>query len=178
MTTSDSRESPFWNFSCRIYDDPEVQQECLALQDSCGVNVNLLLFCAFAGAILAKMLSDNSVKELASLVDAWDNEVVIHLRGVRRALKVFDGLTSPTVPAVTALRSGVKALELEAERIEQAIIELWSIRALENVPPAESAEATLANIQTLLAIYNVDRSSPLPRRVIGAALALAEPDCI
>src|SRR6202000_1576818 len=54
MTTGESR---FWTFSLAVYADPAVQRECLALQDDHGVDVNLLLFCAFVGAVHGVALS-------------------------------------------------------------------------------------------------------------------------
>lgn len=36
-------ESGLWTFSQRFYDDPAVQQACLAVQDDHGGDVNLLL---------------------------------------------------------------------------------------------------------------------------------------
>ena len=44
-------DSPFWLFSRSIYGTPGVQRECLELQDSFGIDINLLLFCAFVGAV-------------------------------------------------------------------------------------------------------------------------------
>src|SRR5262249_60281859 len=36
--------SPFWRFSLRFYRQPDVADACIALQDGCGVDVNILLF--------------------------------------------------------------------------------------------------------------------------------------
>ena len=43
------RANPFWRFSLRTYRAPGVQEACLALQDRCGADVNLLLFCGWTG---------------------------------------------------------------------------------------------------------------------------------
>ena len=42
--TSSSNETPFWRFSLHFYRQPGVSDACIALQDGCGVDVNLLLF--------------------------------------------------------------------------------------------------------------------------------------
>ena len=47
--------SPFWNFSVAVYSSDAVQDECLTLQDQFGLDVNLVLLCAF-GAMLLLML--------------------------------------------------------------------------------------------------------------------------
>jgi uncharacterized protein (TIGR02444 family) len=44
-------ESLLWSFSLAVYSDGSVQQECLNLQDQYGIDVNVLLFCAYAGVI-------------------------------------------------------------------------------------------------------------------------------
>ncbi len=40
----------FWDFSLAIYRQPGVPEECLALQERLGADVNLLLLCAYLGA--------------------------------------------------------------------------------------------------------------------------------
>ena len=47
----DLPSSRFWDFSLEIYAKPGVAQACLALQDECGADVNLLLFCCWAGPL-------------------------------------------------------------------------------------------------------------------------------
>src|SRR5271170_5952237 len=38
-----STETPFWRFSLNFYRQADVSDACIALQDTCGVDVNLLL---------------------------------------------------------------------------------------------------------------------------------------
>lgn len=42
-------ENRFWRFSLAVYAAPGVADECLALQERCGIDVNILLFCAWVG---------------------------------------------------------------------------------------------------------------------------------
>ena len=55
MTKQGSRDgelqydNEFWRFSLAIYKPPDVAAECLALQEAVGLDVNLLLFCAWLG---------------------------------------------------------------------------------------------------------------------------------
>lgn len=37
-------DNPIWQYALTVYECPEIRDACLDLQDSCGVNVNLLLF--------------------------------------------------------------------------------------------------------------------------------------
>src|SRR3974377_2548240 len=41
-----------WNFSLAAYANKAVQDECLALQDEFGLDVNLILSCSYLGPVL------------------------------------------------------------------------------------------------------------------------------
>ena len=45
----DPGDNAFWRFSLRTYRAPGVEAACLALQERCGADVNLLLFCGWVG---------------------------------------------------------------------------------------------------------------------------------
>jgi uncharacterized protein (TIGR02444 family) len=166
-------ESRFWTFSLTVYGDPVVQKECLDLQDECGTDVNMLLFCAFVGAVYGAVLSDQAMKEACEFVGAWRHEVVIRLREARRALNAF-ATTSPIASPAARLRTGVKALELEAEHIEQTLLEFWYTAHIGAWPRAQPASAIVDNIRTLFSISAEGRRQPgLPGNLVAAALAAA-----
>ena len=135
--------SPFWTFSLRIYRQPGVPPACLTLQDDAGVDVNVLLFGLFA-ASQGRQLSRADLSAIATFIEPWRSSVVVPLRGVRRVLREtpdgFDSLAAP------ALRASVKAIELEAERLQQeALYARWPVAGLGS--PAPAAEAARANIE-------------------------------
>ena len=156
----------FWSFSLAVYDNPAVQDECLRLQDEHGVDVNLLLFCAYLGAQHGAIVPGDALRAAAEIVRPWQNLVVANLRATRRALKSFaaEGLQS-----ATALRVDVKKLELEAEQVEQAILEEWGLTRRGEWPRAKPEDAIQANIKTLLSEFATQRPDP-PRHLIAAAL--------
>jgi uncharacterized protein (TIGR02444 family) len=165
-------KSQFWEFSCTVYDNPAVQQECLCLQDEYGIDVNLLLFCAFVGAVHAAVLSDRDVQDAAGAVGEWHENVVSRLRGVRRALKHLALEKSPIASLALRLRTGVKALELHAERIEQTKLERWCAPRIATSRRAQPAHAIVDNVRTLLEISVGSGLRPeLPNHLIAAALA-------
>ena len=43
-------DHPFWDFSLHTYSAEGVGEACIALQERRGVDVNLILFCAWNGA--------------------------------------------------------------------------------------------------------------------------------
>lgn len=108
--------SPFWTFSLSLYRTPGVPAACIALQDECGVDVNVLLFALWL-ASQGRALKPHDLAQADSAVAAWREEAVRPLRAARRFLKeapaAFDAVAS------AALRDKVKAAELESERLQQ-----------------------------------------------------------
>ena len=109
-------KSPFWRFSVKFYAEPGVAQACIDLQDQAGVDVNLLFFLLW-NAAQARALSDAEVKELDRSFGAWRDLAVVPLRELRRALK--SPPTAVTPAAADGFRTRIKAVELEAERLQQ-----------------------------------------------------------
>lgn len=166
--------SRFWTFSLSVYNNTAVQTECLDLQDRYGIDVNLLLFCAYVGVVHRAILSDSEVRQAANVVGAWHKNIVRSLREARRALKLFATESSPIDSSAATLRASVKTMELEAERLEQTMLEDWSALRVDAWPRAQPTEAVVANIQKLFAIcYGSAQQLDLPKHLIAAALAAA-----
>jgi uncharacterized protein (TIGR02444 family) len=111
-----SQGSPFWRFSLQFYRQPKVADACIGLQEEAGVDVNLLLFLLWH-ARQGRRLSKADVAALEAKIAAWRDATVIPLRGVRRALKAAPALVEPST--AEAFRNRIKAVELEAERLQQ-----------------------------------------------------------
>ncbi|MGH9696093.1 MAG: TIGR02444 family protein, partial [Bryobacteraceae bacterium] len=107
-------DNPFWRFSLAIYSTPGISAECLALQETIGIDVNLLLFCAWVGAEHQIKLTQTELDEFSATVHSWHEQVIVPLRRARQALKVIGGHAH--------LRDKVKMVELEGEQIEQAML--------------------------------------------------------
>jgi uncharacterized protein (TIGR02444 family) len=116
-TGSTSQGSPFWRFSLRFYRLPKVADACIALQEQAGVDVNLFLFLLWQ-ASSKRALSLIEVGEIEGRIGAWRDATVIPLRSVRRALKSPPALVEPAT--AEAFRTRIKAVELEAERLQEA----------------------------------------------------------
>jgi uncharacterized protein (TIGR02444 family) len=163
-------ESPFWLFSQSIYAAAGVQEECLQLQDKFGIDINLLLFSAFIGAVHGALLPTEELSNASAAVAQWQGNVVRSLRTIRRALKQAD-LPHPAVALpVDSLRKSVKSAELEAERVEQIALEAWCQSHIGSWPRAEPNAAVTANIRVLLALSGiVPQEIALPANTIAAA---------
>ena len=116
MNDTQTATTPFWRFSLKYYGQPGVSDACIALQDGCGVDVNLLLF-LFWLASERQMLSADEVKKLDATIKSWRELTIIPIRDVRRKLKGAVTFIDPAKQE--ALRDKVKVAELEAERLQQ-----------------------------------------------------------
>jgi uncharacterized protein (TIGR02444 family) len=160
-------DSPLWRFSLAVYRGAGVQEECLAVQERHGVDVNLLMLCAYAGAVEGAVLSASGVADALEATGAWHAEVVRALRQVRRTLKpwgagehdpekwvpVFGKDHAPIKASsrvVEALRVKVKGIELEAEQIEQAMMWAWLRAQAAQLRHREPRQALAANVFALL----------------------------
>ena len=166
-------DSPFWAFSLKVYGADGVAEECLGLQERLGLDVNLLLFAAFMGAVEGVKLDANDVVATEGEVAAWHAEAVRGLRIVRRALKPASlDERNPLRAAAAGLRAQVKTAELEAERIEQAMLWRRSRAQFAARERFEARAALAANLIGLLAHYGAPGDSGAPR-LQAAALDFA-----
>jgi uncharacterized protein (TIGR02444 family) len=162
MATSSS-DSPFWRFSLRFYRQPDVAAACIALQDEAGVDVNLLLFLLW-NATLSRTLPAASVEDLDRRIGAWRSAAVIPLRDLRRALKA----PPPVVEAgaAEAFRTRIKAVELEAERLQQQT--MYELAASLPFAPAEApSDAARASVTA----YSVVSPRAFPAAAVATILA-------
>jgi len=107
------------------------------LQDRRGLDVNVLLFAAWAGAVCGVRLSPEELARIDSAIADWRAEVVRPLRAVRRRVKGEDA----------ALYERLKAAELAAERIQQD--RLFAVSGLAPGPKG-SVELAAANLRLLV----------------------------
>ncbi len=159
-------ENPFWAFSLAVYGRPGVAEACLALQDRRGLDVNLLLFCCWAGSG-GRRLGARDMDRLEAAVGDWQRTVVAPLRAVRRRLKQpGEGAGGETA----GLRQAVKDCEFEAERIEQAMLHA----ALDGLPDglgerADPAACAAANLTAYLEAAGLEADTA-NRRDLAAIL--------
>lgn len=148
-------------YAIRLYGRDGVQAACLSLQDDHGVDVDLALFAAWAGAALGRRL-DGAAWALADAhVSDWRRQVVAPLRATRRAMK----LLTPPPAGAEEVRSRVKALELDAEFVELAMLE--AIAGGLGAPAVAGPDLAEANLRALAAHALAAHAAP------GAAEAFA-----
>ena len=132
----------------RFYRQPGVAGACIALQEESGIDVNLLLFLLWH-ATQGHALSAGEVQELERRIAPWREMTVIPLRKMRRVLKAPGELVEPAEAEV--FRTKVKALELEAERLQQESMYARVGASLLGCKVASAQAAAQTNIETLQA---------------------------
>jgi len=144
------RGSPFWRFSLGFYRQPGVADACIALQDGCDVDVNVLLFLLWL-ATAKRCIPVAAAQAVCAKAGPWRDNVVVALRTLRRRLK--DGSSLVDRNTAELFRTKIKAVELESERLQQeAMFALSEGLATENAPTVDAAaRANVASYEQVLA---------------------------
>jgi uncharacterized protein (TIGR02444 family) len=135
--------TPLWRFSLAYYAKPGIPEVLIALQDEHGIDVNVLLLVLWL-ASEERVIDDDEMERIAEHSRGWQEAVVSPLRAVRRALKT----NMPLVAAAAAepFRNKIKAIELEAEHIQQdALYEIATrLPQTRSVAPDEAGRRNIA----------------------------------
>ena len=130
-------DNPCWDFALIVYRRDGVAEACLALQESHGIDVNVLLFCCWLGESGRGALGASEMADALALVDRWHRDVVRPLRAVRNRIK--GGLGDIDVEYSDPLRGQIMASELDAEHVEHmTLMAAFERPAAEPMPPAEA----------------------------------------
>ena len=126
-TSYDGRDIPiphsslaekFWTYSLDVYGRPGVRSALLDLQDEAGLDINCVLFCCWTGTAGYSALDRAEIEAILGISRDWNTRIVAGLRAVRKALKERGAGHDDA----SDLRTAVKDLELEAERIQQTLL--------------------------------------------------------
>jgi len=118
MNQTNTDSNPFWNFSLAIYAQAGVATACLDLQESFGVDVNLLLYVCWCASEGRALTTPQIAAADANIAD-WRRDVVHPIRVLRQGLREY--------PGVDSTRTVIKQAELEAERVQQQRLQLYSL---------------------------------------------------
>ena len=146
-------DNPFWDFSIEFYGRDGVEERLLLLQEKLHVDVNLVLYCCWAGYIGAPILTESNINNLLELIQDWQNIIVQPLRVLRSKLKnntiIKKNLWSNKV------RKKIKLAELDAERLEQMIIyQEYSLTGDQNIHITEKCRRARANVDLYINCLN------------------------
>jgi uncharacterized protein (TIGR02444 family) len=166
MNDAEAEITPLWRFSLRFYRRTGIADAAIALQDECGIDVNLLLFLLWLAAE-GRLLSAAEVKQLDDEISAWRDLAIVPLRGLRRELKAMPGRIDGA--AQEAFRSKIKAAELEAERLEQN-----ALYAFAQAAPLGGAAAPAAAARANVVAYEEVMGASFPKPAVALLLATFE----
>ena len=156
-------KSPFWRFSVKFYAVPGVAPACIELQDQAGVDVNLLFFLLW-NATQRRAFSREQVAEIERKIGVWRDMTVVPLRAVRRALRSPPPAIAPNV--AEGFRTRIKAVELEAERLQQEALHDMAQSGPLGEPAASPDEAARRSVAAYEATLR-----PFPKASLEAILA-------
>ena len=166
----EKRESPFWRFSLSLYRQDGVPPACIALQDNHGVDVNVMLYGLWL-ATQGRKLSGQDMAGVNGLVRGWRDDVVVPLRAVRRILKEPD--IAFDTPDTKALRERVKAVELEAERLQQETLFAQKPPDQWGLPEPDVQAAAAANLAAYAKALGVTFDDEAQSAMLNGLRALA-----
>ena len=153
---------PFWRFSLALYARDGVEQACLGLQNACGADVNILLFCCWMGA-QGRPLAKRGLRRAIAATRPWREHVVQPLRRARRALKQPSAALPE--PWRAHLRSGVFRLELDAEYVEQLMLARLAAKLPRPARKQDPQTACAANLERYLELLGAPIGRTTHRRM-------------
>ncbi|MCP1676799.1 uncharacterized protein (TIGR02444 family) [Natronocella acetinitrilica] len=120
-----------WQGIVGYYQQPGAARQLLQLQDRLGVSVTALLTLLWLSATHHGAPTAPAIRALVQSTEAFQRDVLRPMRSAREALRGWE-----VTPGVSAedVRQRLLAVELEVERLEQALV-------LESLGPAEQREA-------------------------------------
>ncbi len=143
----DFPNSDFWNYSSQLWTLPNVENQCLLLQNQHELNVNLILFCCWTGD-QGYSLNRDDIETLLGTASSWEN-VIKPLRDTRRMMKQ-NLLAMPAEIADQTLEN-ISEMELNTERMEQLALEKAIPLTQLSHSDSSHVECALLNIRCYLA---------------------------
>jgi len=148
----------FWNFSVALYAREGVADSCLDLQNTYGIDINLLLFCCWYGRFHGE-LPDATLQRAIELSLVWKSKIVQPLRNVRQWMKNHaDEFSRVDHSQFSTLRERIKFDELAAERYQQEMLEQIALADLtrNTITPDECVAANIDKLFSATGLENND----------------------
>ncbi|MBV8512876.1 MAG: TIGR02444 family protein [Xanthobacteraceae bacterium] len=143
-----SANTSIWDFVLNYYGRKGVSEALVGLQDSYGIDVNMLLFLVWVAA-QRRSLGADDVQRVSEASHAWQRNVVVPIRAVRRLLKENAPLVSADTAA--AFRKKVQAVELEGEQAQLNAMAAMTA----TLTPRRASSSETAVLQSLEAFQHV-----------------------
>ena len=146
---SKSAAEAVWELTCSVYATEAVADACIGLQDRHGIGVSALLALLAMAALGYPVAETARLEAVLARAERWQRAIIEPLRALRRRIPAA---ASADIEAdAAALREHLIGREVEAERLQQALLVADSLAS---------------------------RSTPAPAPAVGRAPGAAEPDAI
>ncbi len=115
----DFPNSALWNYTTQIWTLPDVEAICIDLQNNHDANVNMLLYCCWAGT-KNLCLNEDDLQILLDAVQPWQT-ITKPLRDSRKLMK--NQLIAMPAKIVDQTLANITEMELNAEHMAQLSLE-------------------------------------------------------
>ncbi len=127
--------SDLWTYALRLYDQPQVKDACLKLQNDAGADVCLLLLSCWSSSEKPGLWPTELCTELSKISREFQQDLLAPLRSARDHLKVE---SQAGVGWAHEVRAEILKCELKIERellrrYEEIIVRHYELEALENI---------------------------------------------
>ncbi|GJL94337.1 MAG: hypothetical protein DHS20C05_07420 [Hyphococcus sp.] len=161
----------FWTWSLEHYARDGVEPLLLNLQEDFQADINILLWLCWSAEDF-ETAPDLVIRKAIEQTFGLNQNVTQRLRSARQFLKTWHGGASSNDASI--LRAHIKDIELEAEKVEQALLESLARESLSVLSPGDrhnAADRALHNLMAYTAITGISRkngfSSTLLKTLIG-----------
>jgi uncharacterized protein (TIGR02444 family) len=139
-----------WAFALEVYGRPGVTDACVKLQNEAGADVLILLMTAFAAIRLRLLLTPAEIRELDNACRPWREQIIRPLRAIRTGLKT--GPAPAPSSETEQLRSKIKLIELDAERLQNQLLAACLPRRPAK-PDAVNADEFRSVLRSVMAVF-------------------------
>lgn len=146
--------SGFWAFSLSFYQQTDVREACLNLQNTVDADVNIVLYMLYL-ASQRQRISDNEIHRIIQTVSPWRDNVIKPIRAARTNLKKPE--MHPDGDAVDSFKTQLMATELEAEKLQQSLLESLQVD-FSDATPDSAAHSNLIKYAQMLGIKGKEKS--------------------
>lgn len=157
----EENHNPFWQWSLERYSRKPVELALLKLQDECGFDVNVALWCCWR-AELGASITDDELRGAIEVKREWTANVVHPLRAARRYIKSIDKGNNEDI---SRLRAHVKAAELDAEKHVQNLLFQFDQSAAKR-PLEKPGETALLHLNRYAELLGAEKNPAFSRNLL------------
>ena len=144
-------ESLFWNYSCQLFQLADVAEVCLQMQNNFDADVNLLLFCCWAGEN-RRPLNKTEIDSLIQASKPWQSAIK-PLREARKLMK--NQIIAMPANLHTHTINNLSEMELNAEHMAQLDLEK-TIEFSEQLANKETSAIDISARNLMLYVEKLD----------------------